>query len=186
MNFEEEFTTIMQVNHRLPKNVFSSSIFIYFMLISGSLWLTVGYINTQNVEKPVYDSWFWRSMYTLGFRIPQASLDKVISFKSSVFIQERKQTASRFWYWTLEFLINHFNVAIFIRLNLLVLLEHIMANGKSLNLVRKWFFLWTLTVRTLLNLHSDDLNHFRKWWYQAKRSWWKRWSHFIGQVFTRW
>jgi len=30
-------------------------------------------------------------MYTLGFRIPQASLDKVISFKSSVFIQERKK-----------------------------------------------------------------------------------------------
>ena len=37
MNFEEEFTTIMQVNHRLPKNVFSLSIFIYFILISGSL-----------------------------------------------------------------------------------------------------------------------------------------------------
>ena len=148
MNFEEEFTTIMQVNHRFAENAFYLSIFTNFILISGSLWLTVGYINTQNVEKPVYDSWFWRSMYTLGFWIPQASLDKVISFKFSV------DAKNRFWYWTLEFLINHFNVAIFIRLNLLVLLEHIMANGKSLNLVRKWFLSWNLAVRTFLTVQS--------------------------------
>ena len=148
MNFEEEFTTIMQVNYLFAENAFYLSIFTNFILISGSLWLTVGYINTQNVEKPVYDSWFWRSMYTLGFWIPQASLDKVISFKFSV------DAKNRFWYWTLEFLINHFNVAIFIRLNLLVLLEHIMANGKSLNLVRKWFLSWNLAVRTFLTVQS--------------------------------
>ena len=42
MNFEEEFTTIMQVNHHLPKNTFSSSIFLSISyLFQGhydSLW----------------------------------------------------------------------------------------------------------------------------------------------------
>ena len=37
MNFEEEFTTIMQVNHNLPKIHFLKVFFINFILISGSL-----------------------------------------------------------------------------------------------------------------------------------------------------